>query len=43
MDDIVSNGKRNAKPVYDPSMSIIGWLVVALVIWAAVLIPYLTL
>lgn len=42
MDDIVDRGARDSKPVYDPSMSIIGWLVISIVIWAAVLLPILT-
>ena len=36
-----ASGKKGGKPVYEPSMSIIGWLLVALFAWAAVLIPCL--
>lgn len=43
MDDTFSNGKRDDKPVYESSMGIVGWLVVAVVIWIAVLVPLLTL
>jgi hypothetical protein len=40
MDNINSSGKRDGKPQYDPSMSIIGWLVVSLVVWTVILVPY---
>lgn len=40
MDDMVNRGERDGKPKYEPSMSIIGWLVGALVLWSLVLIPF---
>ena len=43
MDNMVDSGKREDKLQYDASMGIIGWLAGALVVWAVVLIPYLTL
>ena len=41
MNNIDFGGKRDDKPVYDSSMSIIGWLAVSLAVWAVVLTPYL--
>ena len=41
MDNITDSGKRDGITLYDPSMSIIGWVVVALVIWFVVLFSYL--
>ena len=43
MNNIDSSGKMDDKLLYEPSMSIIGWLAVALAIWAAVLLPYVML
>jgi len=43
MDDKAKGEERDVKPKYDPSINIIGWLAGGLVVWAAVLIPWLTL
>jgi len=43
MDNMADSGKRDGTPLYDPSMSIIGWMVVALVIWSVVLVSCLML
>lgn len=37
MDNVTDSGKRDGIPFYDSSMSIIGWVVVALIIWSVVL------
>jgi hypothetical protein len=43
MKNIDYSGKRDDKLLYNPSMSIIGWLAVSLAIWATVLLPYFML
>lgn len=41
--EIAEGRKKDGKPHYDSSMGIIGWLVVALIVWAAFLLPYVML
>ena len=43
MNNIDSSGKRDDKLLYNPGMSIIGWLAVSLAAWAVVLLPYIML
>jgi len=43
MDNISGSGKRVGIPHYDPSMGIIAWMVVALVIWSVALFSCLML
>ncbi len=43
MDNMADSGERDRIPLYDPSMGIIGWVVVALVIWSVVLVSCLML